>query len=93
MVIAPILGDHGSTVVDKVETDKELIEKKMFIEVNDENPDESSLTIYTRIEDNGLVTENTEKCYGSKAELLLKAAEISGEQHSNSVLEMISQNE
>jgi len=93
LVIAPILGDHGSTVVDKFETDKELIEKKMFIEVNDENPDESSLTIYSRVEENGLVTENTEKCYGSKAELLLKAAEITGDQHSSSVLEMISQNE
>jgi len=93
LVIAPILGDHGSTVADKVEIDKELIEKKMFIEVNSENPDESSLTVFTRVEENGLVTENTEKCYGSKAELLLKAAEISGEQHSSSVLEMISQNE
>ena len=26
-----------------------------------------------------MVTEKTEKCYGSRAELLLKAAEVSGE--------------
>ncbi len=49
------------------------------------------LTITTRSEVNGLVTEKTEKCYGSKAELLLKAAEISGEQHQNAVVEMLTE--
>ena len=47
--------------------------------VNDDNPNDSSLTIVTKSEINGVVTEKTEKCYGSRAELLLKAAEISGE--------------
>ena len=63
--------------------DSKNIEKNVILEVNDENPDESSLTILTtRSEVNGLVTEKTEKCYGSKADFYLKAAEISGEQHS-----------
>ena len=53
------------------------------------NPNESSITIVTRSVDNGLVTENTEKCYGSRAELLLMAAKISGNQHENEILEII----
>jgi K(+)-stimulated pyrophosphate-energized sodium pump len=78
LVIAPILGGHGSELTEY--NDSKNIEKNVILEVNDENPNESSLTITTRSEVNGLVTEKTEKCYGSKAELLLKAAEISGEQ-------------
>ena len=78
LVIAPILGGHGSELTEH--NDSKNIEKNVILEVNDENPNESSLTITTRSEVNGLVTEKTEKCYGSKAELLLKAAEISGEQ-------------
>ena len=46
------------------------------MDVNEDNPDESSLTIVTISEVNGVVTENTEKCYGSKAELLLKMNEL-----------------
>ena len=49
------------------------------------------MIIVTRSEVNGLVTEKTEKCYGSKAELLLKAAEVSGNQHENAVLEMLTE--
>jgi K(+)-stimulated pyrophosphate-energized sodium pump len=77
LVIAPILGGHGSELTEY--NDSKNIEKNVILEVNDENPNESSLTITTRSEVNGLVTEKTEKCYGSRAELLLKAAEISGE--------------
>ncbi len=75
LVIAPILGNHGEDVsaIDK------NIEKNVILAVNDENPEKSSLTIITKSEINGVVTEKTEKCYGSRAELLLKAAEISGE--------------
>ena len=87
LVIAPILGGHGSELTEH--NDSKNIEKNVILEVNDESPNESSLTITTRSEVNGLVTEKTEKCYGSKAELLLKAAEISGEQHQNAVVEML----
>jgi K(+)-stimulated pyrophosphate-energized sodium pump len=75
LVIAPILGNHGGDVsaIDK------NIEKNIILAVNDENPEKSSLTITTKSEINGVVTEKTEKCYGSRAELLVKAAEISGE--------------
>ena len=75
LVIAPILGNHGEDVsaIDK------NIEKNIILAVNDENPEKSSLTIITKSEINGVVTEKTEKCYGSRAELLVKAAEISGE--------------
>ena len=89
LVIAPILGDHGSELSEY--NDLKNIEKNVILEVNDENPNESSLTITTRSEVNGLVTEKTEKCYGSKAELLLKAAEISGEQHQSAVVEMLTE--
>ena len=33
----------------------------------------------TKSEINGVVSEVTEKCYGSRADLLLKVADISGE--------------
>ena len=89
LVIAPILGDHASELSEY--NDLKNIEKNVILEVNDENPNESSLTITTRSEVNGLVTEKTEKCYGSKAELLLKAAEISGEQHQSAVVEMLTE--
>ena len=89
LVIAPILGGHGSELTEY--NDSKNIEKNVILEVNDENPNESSLTITTRSEVNGLVTEKTEKCYGSKAELLLKAAEISGEQHQSAVVEMLTE--
>ena len=89
LVIAPILGDHGSELSEY--NDLKNIQKNVILEVNDENPNESSLTITTRSEVNGLVTEKTEKCYGSKAELLLKAAEISGEQHQSAVVEMLTE--
>ena len=58
------------------------IEKNVVLEINEENPSESSLTIVTRSVDNGLVTEKTEKCYGTKVELLLMAAKISENQTS-----------
>ena len=74
LVIAPILGNHGSE--DYVSSDYENVEKNIVLDVNEENPDESSLTIVTISEVNGVVTENTEKCYGSKAELLLKMNEL-----------------
>ena len=74
LVIAPILGNHGS--VDYVSSDYENVEKNIVLDVNEDNPDESSLTIVTISEVNGVVTENTEKCYGSKAELLLKMNEL-----------------
>ena len=77
LVIAPILGNHGSEA--SAYNDSTSIEKNVILEINDENPDLSSLTIITKSELNGVVNENTEKCYGSKAELLLKAAQISGE--------------
>ena len=77
LVIAPILGNHGE---DLAAFDlNNSVEKNVILAVNDENPEKSSLTIITKSEINGVVTEKTEKCYGSRAELLLKAAEISGE--------------
>ena len=83
LVIAPILGDHSSEISEY--NDLKNIEKNVVLEINEENPNESSLTIVTRSVDNGLVTENTEKCYGSRAELLLMAAKISGNQHENEI--------
>ena len=83
LVIAPILGDHSSETSEY--NDLKNIEKNVVLEINEENPNESSLTIVTRSVDNGLVTENTEKCYGSRAELLLMAAKISGNQHENEI--------
>ena len=86
LVIAPILGDHNSEISEY--NDLKNIEKNVVLEINEENPNESSLTIVTRSVDNGLVTENTEKCYGSRAELLLMAAKISENQHENEILEI-----
>ena len=77
LVIAPILGNHGEDLA-AFDLNKS-VEKNVILAVNDENPEKSSLTIITKSEINGVVTEKTEKCYGSRAELLLKAAEISGE--------------
>ena len=77
LVIAPILGNHGEDIA-AFDLNKS-VEKNVILAVNDENPEKSSLTIITKSEINGVVTEKTEKCYGSRAELLIKAAEISGE--------------
>ena len=77
LVIAPILGNHGEDLA-AFDLNKS-VEKNVILAVNDENPEKSSLTIITKSEINGVVTEKTEKCYGSRAELLIKAAEISGE--------------
>ena len=77
LVIAPILGNHGEDLA-AFDLNKS-VEKNVILAVNDENPEKSSLTIITKSEINGVVTEKTEKCYGSRAELLLKAAEFSGE--------------
>ena len=74
LVIAPILGDHGSDML--AFSDYKNINKSVIIEVNEENPDESTLIIKTKSNLNGLIVEDTEKCYGSKAELLLKVAQI-----------------
>ena len=87
LVIAPILGDHSSEISDN--NDLKNIEKNIVLEINEENPNESSLTIVTRSVDNGLVTENTEKCYGSKAELLLMAGKVSGDQYKNDISEVL----
>ena len=89
LVIAPILGNHGSEA--SAYNDSTTIEKNVTLAVNDQNPDNSSLTIITRSEVNGLVTEKTEKCYGSRAELILKAAEVSGNQNENAVVEMLTE--
>ncbi len=86
LVIAPILGDHSSEITEY--NDLKNIEKNVVLEINEENPNESSLTIVTRSVDNGLVTENTEKCYGSRAELLLMATKISGNQLENEISEI-----
>ena len=86
LVIAPILGDHSSETTEY--NDLKNIEKNVVLEINEENQNESSLTIVTRSVDNGLVTENTDKCYGSRAELLLMAAKISGNQHENEISEI-----
>ena len=74
LVIAPILGDHGSDML--AFSDYKNINKSVILEVNEENPDESTLIIKTKSNLNGLIVEDTEKCYGSKAELLLKVAQI-----------------
>ena len=74
LVIAPILGDHGSDM--SAFSDYKHINKSVILEVNEENPDESTLIIKTKSNLNGLIVEDTEKCYGSKAELLLKVAQI-----------------
>ena len=89
LVIAPILGNHGSEA--SAYNDSTTIEKNVILAVNDQNPDNSSLTIVTKSEVNGLVTEKTEKCYGSRAELILKAAEVSGNQNENAVVEMLTE--
>ena len=77
LVIAPILGNHGEN--SSVYNNDKNVEKNVTLNINDENPDRSSLTIITKSEVNGVVTEKTEKCYGSRAELLVMASEISGE--------------
>ena len=77
LVIAPILGNHGEDLA-AFDLNKS-IEKNVILDVNDDNPDKSSLTIVTKSEIDGVVTEKTEKCYGSRAELLVKAAEIYGQ--------------
>ena len=77
LVIAPILGNHGEN--SSVYNIDKNVEKNVTLNINDENPDRSSLTIITKSEVNGVVTEKTEKCYGSRAELLVMASEISGE--------------
>ncbi len=76
LVIAPILGNHGEN--SSVYNIDKNVEKNVTLNINDENPDRSSLTIITKSEVNGVVTEKTEKCYGSRAELLVMASEISG---------------
>ena len=55
LVIAPILGNHGSE--DYVSSDYENVEKNIVLDVNEDNPDDSSLTIVTISEVNGVVTE------------------------------------
>ena len=77
LVIAPILGNHGEN--SSVYNIDKNVEKNVTLNINDENPDRSSLKIITKSEVNGVVTEKTEKCYGSRAELLVMASEISGE--------------
>ena len=77
LVIAPILGNHGEDLA-AFDLNKN-VEKNVILAVNDEDTEKSSLTIITKSEINGVVTEKTEKCYGSRAELLLKVADISGE--------------
>ena len=77
LVIAPILGNHGEN--SSVYNIDKNVEKNVTLNINDENPERSSLTIITKSEVNGVVTEKTEKCYGSRAELLVMASEISGE--------------
>jgi K(+)-stimulated pyrophosphate-energized sodium pump len=74
LVIAPILGDHGSDM--SAFNDYDNINKSVILELNEENPDESTLVITTKSNLNGVIVEDTEKCYGSKAELLLKVAQI-----------------
>ena len=59
LVIAPILGDHSSEISEY--NDLKNIEKNVVLEINEENPNESSLTIVTRSGANGLLTVNTEK--------------------------------
>ena len=77
LVIAPILGNHGNDST--VYSNENKIEKNVILNINDEFPEKSSLTIITKSDNNGLVTEKTEKCYGSKAELIVKASEVSGQ--------------
>ncbi len=77
LVIAPILGDHGSDM--SAFSDYKNINKSVILEVNEENPDESTLIITTKSNLNGVIVEDTEKCYGSKTELLLKVAQIKGD--------------
>ena len=77
LVIAPILGNHGDDLT--VYSNEKKIEKNVILSINDEFPEKSSLTIITKSDNNGLVTEKTEKCYGSKAELIVKASEVSGQ--------------
>ena len=77
LVIAPILGNHGDDLT--VYSNEKKIEKNVILNINDEFPEKSSLTIITKSDNNGLVTEKTEKCYGSKAELIVKASEVSGQ--------------
>jgi len=60
-------------------SDYKNINKSVILEVNEENPDESTLIITTKSNLNGVIVEDTEKCYGSKTELLLKVAQIKGD--------------
>ena len=73
LVIAPILEITEVTCRHSIII---IFNKSVILEVNEENPDESTLVITTKSNLNGVIVEDTEKCYGSKAELLLKVAQI-----------------
>ena len=77
LVIAPILGEHGNE--QSVFNDLENINKTVVLNVNEEIPSESMLTITTKTNVNGVFIEDTEKCYGSKADLLVRITQISEE--------------
>jgi K(+)-stimulated pyrophosphate-energized sodium pump len=76
LVIAPILGGHGSedhTLID------EKVEKEVVLEVNTVDEKNSYLTLTTTEKVLDQVTEKIEKCSGSKEEILLKLAKIESE--------------
>ena len=77
LVIAPILGEHGAE--QSVFNDFKDINKTVTLNVNEEKPTESILTITTKTNVNGVFIENIEKCYGSKADLLIRISEIKEE--------------
>ena len=77
LVIAPILGEHGAE--QSVFNDFKDINKTVVLNVNEEKPTESILTITTKTNVNGVFIEDIEKCYGSKADLLLRIAQIKEE--------------
>ena len=76
LVIAPILGGHGSEEHSML---YEKVETEVVLEVNTLDEQNSYLTLTTTEKVSDQVTEKIEKCSGSKEEILLKLAEIESE--------------
>jgi len=76
LVIAPILGGHGSEEHSMLD---EKVETEVVLEVNTLDEENSYLTLTTTEKVLDQVTEKIEKCSGSKEEILLKLAEIESE--------------
>ena len=74
LVIAPILGGHGNEEHSMLE---EKVETEVVLEVNTLDEENSYLTLTTTEKVLDQVTEQIEKCSGSKAEILLRPIAMS----------------